>query len=175
VGNTGTGTSLCLGFRVFPLAACSFHIHPPLMAGRKRLPITPCKPLIVGGKGMTTRSARNPHGSRTRGRDFRARHTDAISGKTEALICIRNLRTGCREVGRRKSRRTEESARGNRNYLVLACRARRVASRVLMSDSLGSFWMIGSMAHPSPNGTSRVSDKARHSTTTPSSRFWNCQ
>jgi hypothetical protein len=32
-----------------------------------------------------------------------------------------------------------------------------------MSDSLGSFSMIGSIAHPSPNGTSRVSDMARRS------------
>ena len=45
--------------------------------------------------------------------------------------------------------------------------ASRVALRVLISDSLGSFWMIGSIIHPSPNGTSRVSEMARHSTYTP--------
>lgn len=61
------------------------------------------------------------------------------------------------------------------NYLALACSAWRVASRVLMSDSFGSFWMIGSMAHPSPNGTSCVSDMARHSTTTPALRSSNRQ
>jgi hypothetical protein len=32
----------------------------------------------------------------------------------------------------------------------LACSAVRVAKRVLISDSLGSFWIIGSITHPSP-------------------------
>jgi len=61
------------------------------------------------------------------------------------------------------------------NYPGLPCSAWRVASRVLMSDSLGSFSMIGSMAHPNPNGTSRVSEIARHSMTTPGSRSSNRQ
>src|SRR5579864_2538484 len=65
--------------------------------------------------------------------------------------------------------------KAEQDYLVLACSASRVASRVLMRDSLGSFWMIGSMAHPNPSGTSRVSDMARHSTTTPASRGWKRQ
>ncbi len=63
--------------------------------------------------------------------------------------------------------------RRNRNYFASAWSAWRVASRVLISDSLGSCWMIGSIIHPSPNGTSRVSEIARHSTHTPPSRSWN--
>ena len=64
---------------------------------------------------------------------------------------------------------------GLHTAIVLACSAWRVASRVLMSDSLGSFWTIGSIAQPNPSGTSRVSDMARHSTTTPASRSSNRQ
>lgn len=58
----------------------------------------------------------------------------------------------------------------NTIYSVLIRSARRVLSRVLVSDSLGSFCIIGLMAHPSPDGTSRVSEIARHSTCTPPSR-----
>jgi hypothetical protein len=43
----------------------------------------------------------------------------------------------------------------------------RVAVRVLVSDCPGSCRTIGSMIHPSPLGTSRVSEMARHSTYTP--------
>jgi hypothetical protein len=63
----------------------------------------------------------------------------------------------------------------DRSYPALAWTARRVASRVLMSDSFGSFSIIGSMAHPSPKGTSRVSEMARHSTITPPLRSSNRQ
>jgi len=61
------------------------------------------------------------------------------------------------------------------DYLASGSNAWRVASRVLISDSLGSFWMIGSMIHPSPVGTSRVSEIARHSTNVPPSLSWNRQ
>jgi hypothetical protein len=67
------------------------------------------------------------------------------------------------------------ASQADRSYPALAWSAWRVASRVLMSDSFGSFSMIGSMAHPSPNGTSRVSEMARHSTTTPALRSSNRQ
>jgi len=63
----------------------------------------------------------------------------------------------------------------NRNYFALACNAWRVATRVLVSDSFGSFLMIGLMAQPSLDGTSRVNEIARHSTYTPASRSWNRQ
>src|SRR6476660_5342242 len=51
----------------------------------------------------------------------------------------------------------------------------RAASSVLVNDSCGSFWIIGSIAHRSPNGTSRVREIARHSTYTPSSLSSNLQ
>src|SRR5208282_2614238 len=43
------------------------------------------------------------------------------------------------------------------------CNARRVAVKVLISDSRGRFLTMGSITKPRPNGTSRVSEIARHS------------
>lgn len=66
-------------------------------------------------------------------------------------------------VERKRCFRNNAPRDNKTNYLVSACRALRVASSVLIRASRGSFWMIGSIAHPSPNGTSRVSETARHS------------
>lgn len=63
----------------------------------------------------------------------------------------------------------------NRIYVFPVCSALRVSSSVLIKDSRGSFWIIGSIAHPSPNGTSRVSEIARHSMYTPPPRSSNRQ
>ena len=72
-----------------------------------------------------------------------------------------------RKTGREEMR--EESA------VAHLANAWRVASSVLMSDSFGSFWTTGSIIHPMPYGTSRVSDIARHSTYTSLSRSSNRQ
>src|SRR5215469_9000700 len=44
----------------------------------------------------------------------------------------------------------------------------RVAFKVNCRDSRGMLWTMGAISHPSPVGTSRVSEPASHSTSTPS-------
>jgi len=64
----------------------------------------------------------------------------------------------------------------SQNLSRLSKQRSAVMSRVWMSDSLGtSFWMIGSMIHHRPTGTSCVSEMARHSKYAPPSRSWKRQ
>jgi hypothetical protein len=65
--------------------------------------------------------------------------------------------------------------RGGSGFYAAVRTPSRVAASVLISDSFGSFWMIGSIIHAIPNGTSRVREIARHSMHTPSPRSWNRQ
>ncbi len=62
---------------------------------------------------------------------------------------------------------TNGTWRYQKSYSTLVHTPCRVDSSVFINDSLGSFWMMGSIIHPSPKGTSRVSVMARHSTFTP--------
>src|SRR5208282_4531728 len=61
-----------------------------------------------------------------------------------------------------KTRKPEYPAQHG-SYVAAARSPWRVASSVLISDSFGSPWIIGSIIHPKPRGTSRVSEIARHS------------
>ena len=116
-------------------------------------------------------------------RSLRREDSQRIATEVEQQLCCAEDRIGRRAScvirrGAANSSRSSNDVRkpptelrsADRNYPALACTAWRVASRVLMRDSLGSFLMIGSMAHPNPNGTSRVSEMARHSTTPPALR-----
>jgi hypothetical protein len=107
-----------------------------------------------------------------------------ISDVRRVMLSFRHMQVGCGGIATlfpewggisRLPRRRRSCLMMDGNYLALLLTAWRVPSRVLMSDSLGSFSMIGSIAHPSPNGTSRVSEMARHSTMASASRCWNLQ